>query len=270
MLKVGNNEYTNAHELAKHYNAGYKKTIELLLKYGDFSNPEITKQLQTGLKSDSVIINGVRYASVKDAAKIHNMSLPKLNYNLKHYGYKTDLVFKIRDQIRNIDWLEPLVINGVKFENLFDLLSNTSLSKAQFLKNLRDVGDNDDRIWLMHNAEAPYALKVHNQVFRSRGQMLAIYGVSSSSFKQSMKIYQDCYKALIYKPNGNYRFSLLTHIQDHMPFYLKNKFDEFMQNAELNKYMVPGDGYVDGCLVNTYFLRMDKLFEFYSKVGVFK
>lgn len=270
MLKVGNNEYTNVHELAKHYNAGYKKTIELLLKYGDFSNPKIIKQLQTGLKSNSVIINGIRYSSIKDAAKTHDISLSKLNYNLKNYGYKTDLVFKIRDQIRNIDWLKPLVINDIKFEDLFDLLDKTSLSKVQFLKNLRDVGDNDDRIWLMHNSEAPYAIKVHNQVFRSRGQMLAIYGVSSISFKQSMKIYDNRYKALIYEPNGNYRFSLLTYIQNHMPFYLKNEFDNFVQNAELSKYMVPGNDYVDGDLVNTYFLRMDKLFEFYSKTGVFK
>lgn len=268
MIKIDGHTYRDAGDLAHAYKLLYAKTVRILLQHGDFDKPEIIKLLKEGLKREPpIMINGVHYASIENAAKQHNMTVTQLKLNLQNFGDKTDLVFAVKNSVWTLDSVHPLVINNIKFNSLFDLLRQSGLSKHQFLMNLREFGDQSNKIWLMRNNLSRFKYALGDQIFRSISQMLTVYDVPKMHYQNSVRKFGQIPDALFKTPSGLERFSEGYTVHQYMPFYLRNEFNEYVKNLE--NAQDEGEAYVR--MVNgAKYVNTKKIFEFYSKAGVFK
>lgn len=268
MIKIDGRTYRDAGDLAHAYKLPYAKTVRILLQHGDFDKPEIIKLLKEGLKHEPpIMINGVHYSSIEDAAKQHNMTVTQLKLNLQNFGDKTDLVFAVKNSVRTLDSVHPLVINNIKFNSLFDLLRQSGLSKHQFLMNLREFGDKSSKIWLMRNNLSRFKYALGDQIFRSISQMLTVYDVPKMHYEKSVEKFGQIPDALFKTPSGLERFSEGYTVHQYMPFYLRNEFNEYVKNLE--NAQDEGEAYVR--MINgAKYVNTKKIFEFYSKAGVFK
>lgn len=275
MIKLGNEEFDNVKAICDKYNLGRTHVIRTLLKYGDFSNPKIVEDFVKKPFKKPVTINGVTYDSVEDAAHSHKITVANLRYNLAHYGYKTDLVFKIGQSYQStiLDEIHPLIINGIRFRDAYDFEDKTCLTKYQFLQNLRDFGDQTNKIYLMRNNLSRKKYQLDTQIFRSRAQAKQVYGIRDNDFNLAHKIYGDTPDVVIKKLDGSYRFCDTYLLKKYMPFYLHDKFDQFVedlrQDTHVDEYLrIDLPEHKDDAEV--IYIRMDKVWNFYDKQNLFK
>lgn len=279
MTLIGKKDYGDIGEVAKDYKTSREHVIELLFKYGDFSNPEIMKSLTIKSVKKPVTINGVKYDDLKTACEKHNISMADLRYNLKNYGYETDLVFKIgksvnsglRCNIRNITELKDIEINNKKYLNIYDYCSQMCLTKQQFINNLRDFGDQSSKMCLMRNRLSNRKVVIDDQVFRSKSQLKSVYAVRDQDWLYSERVYGLCKDAVIRNADASLRFSDLERVWANMPIYLQDKFDQYLAELKAkpnyNNWIKSSHNYYGRDLK---LLRTDKVWEFYEENNIFK
>lgn len=279
MTLIGKKDYSDISEIAKDYKISREQVIKLLFKYGDFSNPEIMKAFTIKSVKKPVTINGVKYDDLKTACEKHNISMVDLRYNLKNYGYKTDLVFKIgksvnsglRCNIRNITELKDIEINNKKYLNIYDYCSQMRLTKQQFINNLRDFGDQSSKMCLMRNSLSNRKVVIDDQVFRSKSQLKSVYAIRDQDWLYSERMYGTCKDAVIKNADASFRFSDLERVRDNMPVYLQDKFDQYLEELktkpDYNNWIKSSHNYYGR---NLKLLRTDKVWEFYEENNIFK
>lgn len=279
MTLIGKKDYSKLSEVAKDYKISREHVISLLFKYGDFSNPEIMKALTTKPTKKPVIINGVRYDDLKTACEKHNISMVDLRYNLRNYGYKTDLVFKIGKSVnsglryspKNITELKDIEINNKKYRNIYDYCSQMRLTKQQFINNLRDFGDQSSKMCLMRNSLSNCKVVIDDQVFRSKLQLKSVYAVRDQDWLYSERAYGLCKDAVIKNADTSFRFSDLWRVRVNMPVYLHDKFDQYLEELktkpDYNNWIKSGHNYYGRDLK---LLRTDEVWEFYEENNIFK
>ena len=279
MTLIGKKDYSDISEVAKDYKISREQVIKLLFKYGDFSNPEIMKAFTIKSVKKPVTINGVKYDDLKTACEKHNISMTNLRYNLKNYGYKTDLVFKIgksvnsglRCNIRSITELKDIEINNKKYLNIYDYCSQMCLTKPQFINNLRDFGDQSSKMCLMRNSLSSLKVVIDDQVFRSKSQLKSVYAVRDQDWLYSERMYGMCKDAVIKNADASFRFSDLERVRDNMPVYLQDKFDQYLEELKIkpdyNNWIKSSHNYYGRDLK---LLRTDKVWEFYEENNIFK
>ena len=237
MTLIGKKDYQDIGDVAKDYQLSRERAIKLLFKYGDFSNPEIIKALTAGLVKKPVVINGVKYADLKQACEEHNISMANLRYNLKNYGYKTDLVFKIgksansglRYSPKSITEFKNIEVTGKKYQNVYDYCRQMGLTKKQFINNLRDFGNDSENIRLMRNSLSRRKIAINNQVFRSKSQLKSVYAIRDKDWLYSERTYGMNKDAVIRNADASFRFSDLERVWANMPVYLQDKFDQYLK-----------------------------------------
>lgn len=279
MTLIGKKDYSNISDVAKDYKISREQAIKLLFKYGDFSNPEIIKALTTKPAKKPVTINGVKYNDLKTACKKHNISMVDLRYNLKNYGYKTDLVFKIGKSVnsglryspRNITELKDIEINNKKYLNIYDYCSQMRLTKPQFINNLRDFGNQSSKMCLMRNSLSNRKVVINDQVFRSKSQLKSVYAIRDQDWLYSERAYGLYKDAVIKNADTSFRFSDLWRVRVNMPVYLHDKFDQYLEELktkpDYNNWIKSSHNYYGPDLK---LLRTDKVWEFYEENNIFK
>ena len=279
MTLIGKKDYSDISEVAKDYKISREQVIKLLFKYGDFSNPEIMKSLTIKPVKKPVTINGVKYDDLKTACEKHNISMVDLRYNLKNYGYKTDLVFKIGKSVnsglhyspKNITELKDIEINNKKYLNIYDYCSQMRLTKQQFINNLRDFGDQSSEMCLMRNSLLSRKVVIDDQVFRSKSQLKSVYVVRDQDWLYSERVYGLCKDAVIRNADASLRFSDLERVWANMPIYLQDKFDQYLAELKAkpnyNNWIKLSRNYYGQDLK---LLRTDKVWQFYEENNIFK
>lgn len=279
MTLIGKKDYQDIGDVAKDYQLSRERVIKLLFKYGDFSNPEIMKALTAKPVKKPVTINGVKYDDLRTACEKHNISMTNLRYNLKNYGYKTDLVFKIGKSVnsglyyspKNITELKDIEINNKKYRNIYDYCSQMCLTKQQFINNLRDFGDQSRKMCLMRNSLSSRKVVVDDQVFRSKLQLKLVYAIRDQDWLYSEHSYGLCKDAVIRNADASFRFSDLEHVRANMPVYLRAKFDQYLEELktkpDYNNWIKSSHNYYGHDLK---LLRTDKAWEFYEENNIFK
>lgn len=279
MTLIGKKDYSDISEVAKDYKMSREQAIKLLFKYGDFSNPEIMKAFTAKPVKKPVTINGVKYDDLKTACEKHNISMVDLRYNLKNYGYKTDLVFKIgksvnsglRCNIRNITELKDIEINNKKYLNIYDYCSQMRLTKQQFINNLRDFGDQSSKMCLMRNSLSNRKVVINDQVFRSKSQLKSVYAIRDQDWLYSERAYGLYKDAVIKNADTSFRFSDLWRVRVNMPVYLRDKFNQYLEKLktkrDYNNWIKSSHNYYGRDLK---LLRTDKVWEFYEDNNIFK
>lgn len=279
MTLIGKKDYSDISEVAKDYKISREQAIKLLFKYGDFSNPEIMKALTAKSVKKPVTINGVKYDDLKTACEKHNISMTNLRYNLKNYGYKTDLVFKIgksvnsglRCNIRSITELKDIEINNKKYLNIYDYCSQMCLTKPQFINNLRDFGDQSSKMCLMRNSLSSLKVVIDDQVFRSKSQLKSVYAVRDQDWLYSERMYGMCKDAVIRNADASFRFSDLERVRVNIPVYLQDKFGQYLEELQnkpdYNNWIKSGRNHYGNDL---QFLRTDKVWDFYEENNIYK
>lgn len=278
MTLIGKKDYQDIGDVAKDYQLSRERAIKLLFKYGDFSNPEIMKALMAKPVKKSVTINGVKYDDLKTACEKHNISMTNLRYNLKNYGYKTDLVFKIGKSVnsglyyspKNITELKDIEINNKKYRNIYDYCSQMCLTKQQFINNLRDFGDQSSKMCLMRNSLSSRKVVIDDQVFRSKSQLKSVYAIRDQDWLYSERMYGLCKDAVIRNADTSLRFSDLWRVRANMPVYLRAKFDQYLEDLKTkpgyNNWIKLSHNYYGHDLK---LLRTDKVWEFYEENNIF-
>lgn len=279
MTLIGKKDYSNISDVAKDYKISREQVIKLLFKYGDFSNPEIMKAFTAKPAKKPVTINGVKYDDLKTACEKHNISMVDLRYNLKNYGYKTDLVFKIGKSVnsglryspRNITELKDIKINNKTYRNIYDYCSQMRLTKQQFINNLRDFGNQSSKMCLMRNSLSSRKVVINDQVFRSKSQLKSVYAIRDQDWLYSERMYGLYKDAVIKNADTSFRFSDLWRVRVNMPVYLRDKFDQYLEELktkpDYNNWIKSSHNYYGPDLK---LLRTDKVWEFYEKNNVFK
>lgn len=279
MTLIGKKDYQDIGDVAKDYQLSRERAIKLLFKYGDFSNPEIMKALTAKPVKKSVTINGVKYDDLRTACEKHNISMTNLRYNLKNYGYKTDLVFKIGKSVnsglhynpKNITELKDIEINNKKYRNIYDYCSQMCLTKQQFINNLRDFGDQSSKMCLMRNSLSSRKVVIDDQVFRSKSQLKSVYAIRDQDWFYSERMYGTCKNAVIRNADASLRFSDLERVRANMPVYLRAKFDQYLEELktkpDYNNWIKLSHNYYGHDLK---LLRTDKVWEFYEENNIFK
>lgn len=279
MTLIGKKDYSDISEIAKDYKISREQVIKLLFKYGDFSNSEIMTSLTIKSVKKPVTINGVKYDDLKMACEKHNISMVDLRYNLKNYGYKTDLVFKIGKSVnsglryspRNITELKDIEINNKKYRNIYDYCSQMRLTKQQFINNLRDFGDQSSKMCLMRNSLSSRKVVIDDQVFRSKSQLKSVYAIRDQDWLCSERMYGTCKDAVIKNADTSFRFSDLWRVRVNMPVYLRDKFDQYLgelkTKPDYNNWIKSSHNYYGRDL---RLLRTDKVWEFYEENNIFK
>lgn len=279
MTLIGKKDYSNISDVAKDYKISREQVIKLLFKYGDFSNPEIMKAFTAKPAKKPVTINGVKYDDLKTACEKHNISMVDLRYNLKNYGYKTDLVFKIGKSVnsglryspRNITELKDIKINNKTYRNIYDYCSQVRLTKQQFINNLRDFGNQSSKMCLMRNSLSNRKVVINDQVFRSKSQLKSVYAIRDQDWLYSERMYGMCKDAVIKNADTSFRFSDLWRVRVNMPVYLRDKFDQYLEELktkpDYNNWIKSSHNYYGRDLK---LLRTDKVWEFYEANNVFK
>ena len=279
MTLIGKKDYSDISEVAKDYKISREQVIKLLFKYGDFSNPEIMKSLTIKSVKKPVIINGVKYDDLRTACEKHNISMVDLRYNLKNYGYKTDLVFKIGKSVnsglryspRNITELKDIKINNKTYRNIYDYCSQVRLTKQQFINNLRDFGNQSSKMCLMRNSLSNRKVVINDQVFRSKSQLKSVYAIRDQDWLYSERMYGTCEDAVIKNADTSFRFSDLWRVRVNMPVYLRDKFDQYLEELktkpDYNNWIKSSHNYYGRDLK---LLRTDKVWEFYEENNIFK
>lgn len=279
MTLIGKKDYSDISEVAKDYKMSREQVIKLLFKYGDFSNPEIMKAFTAKPVKKPVTINGVKYDDLKTACEKHNISMVDLRYNLKNYGYKTDLVFKIGKSVnsglryspRNITELKDIEINNKKYLNIYDYCSQMRLTKQQFINNLRDFGDQSSKMCLMRNSLSNRKVVINDQVFRSKSQLKSVYAIRDQDWLYSERAYGIYKDAVIKNADTSFRFSDLWRVRVNMPVYLRDKFNQYLEKLktkrDYNNWIKSSHNYYGRDLK---LLRTDKVWEFYEDNNVFK
>lgn len=279
MTLIGKKDYQDIGDVAKDYQLSRERAIKLLFKYGDFSNPEIIKALTAGLVKKPVVINGVKYADLKQACEEHNISMANLRYNLKNYGYKTDLVFKIGKSVnsglryspKSITEFKNIEVTGKKYRNVYDYCRQMGLTKKQFINNLRDFGNDSENMRLMRNSLSRRKIAINNQVFRSRSQLKSVYAIRDKDWLYSERTYGMNKDAVIRNADASFRFSDLERVWANMPVYLQDKFDQYLKELhtkpDYNNWIKSGQnryGY------DLQLLRTDKVWDFYEENNIYK
>ena len=279
MTLIGKKDYSDISEVAKDYKISRAQAIELLFKYGDFSNPEIIKAFTAKSVKKPVTINGVKYNDLKTACEKHNISMVDLRYNLKNYGYKTELVFKIGKSVnsglryspRNITELKDIKINNKKYCNIYDYCNQMRLTKQQFINNLRDFGDRSSKMCLMRNSLSSRKVVIDDQVFRSKSQLKSVYAISDQDWLCSECAYGLYKDAVIKNADTSFRFSDLERVRDNVPVYLRDKFDQYLEELktepDYNNWIKSSHNYYGRDLK---LLRTDEVWEFYEENNIFK
>lgn len=279
MTLIGKKDYQDIGDVAKDYQLSRERAIKLLFKYGDFSNPEIMKALTAKPVKKSVTINGVKYDDLRTACEKHNISMTNLRYNLKNYGYKTDLVFKIGKSVnsglhyspKNITELKDIEINNKKYRNIYDYCSQMCLTKQQFINNLRDFGDQSSKMCLMRNSLSSRKVVIDDQVFRSKSQLKSVYAIRDQDWLYSERMYGTCKNAVIRNADASLRFSDLERVRANMPVYLRAKFDQYLEELktkpDYNNWIKLSHNYYRHDLK---LLRTDKVWAFYEENNIFK
>ena len=279
MTLIGKKDYSDISEIAEDYKISREQVIKLLFKYGDFSNPEIMKSLTIKSVKKPVTINGVKYDDLKTACEKHNISMTNLRYNLKNYGYKTDLVFKIGKSLnsglhyspKNITELKDIEINNKRYLNIYDYCSQMCLTKPQFINNLRDFGDRSSKMCLMRNSLSSRKVVIGDQVFRSKSQLKSVYAIRDQDWLYSERMYGTCKDAVIKNADTSFRFSDLERVRVNMPVYLQDKFDQYLEELktkpDYNNWIKSSHNY---CGRDLKLLRTDKVWEFYEENNIFK
>lgn len=279
MTLIGKKDYSDISDVAKDYKISREQVIKLLFKYGDFSNPEIMKAFTAKSVKKPVTINGVKYDDLKTACEKHNINMADLRYNLKNYGYKTDLVFKIgksvnsglRCNIRNITELKDIEISNKKYRNIYDYCRQMCLTKQQFINNLRDFGDQSSKMCLMRNSLSSRKVVIDDQVFRSKSQLKSVYAIRDQDWLYSERMYGMCKDAVIRNADASLRFSDLERVRANMPVYLRAKFDQYLEELktkpDYNNWIKSSHNYYGRDLK---LLRTDKVWGFYEENNIFK
>lgn len=279
MTLIGKKDYQDIGDVAKDYQLSRERAIKLLFKYGDLSNPEIMKALTAKPVKKSVTINGVKYDDLRTACEKHNISMTNLRYNLKNYGYKTDLVFKIGKSVnsglyyspKNITELKDIEINNKKYRNIYDYCSQMCLTKQQFINNLRDFGDQSSKMCLMRNGLSSRKVVIDDQVFRSKSQLKSVYAIRDQDWRYSERMYGLCKDAVIRNADASLRFSALERVRANMPVYLQDEFDQYLEELktkpDYNNWIKLSHNYYGHDLK---LLRTDKVWEFYEENNIFK
>lgn len=279
MTLIGKKDYSDISEVAKDYKMSREQVIKLLFKYGDFSNPEIMKAFTAKSAKKPVTINGVKYDDLKTACEKHNISMIDLRYNLKNYGYKTDLVFRIGKSVnsrlryspRNITELKDIEINNKKYLNIYDYCSQMCLTKQQFINNLRDFGNQSSKMCLMRNSLSSRKVVINDQVFRSKSQLKSVYAIRDRDWLYSERAYGLYKDAVIKNADTSFRFSDLWRVRVNMPVYLRDKFDQYLgelkTKPDYNNWIKSSHNYYGRDLK---LLRTDKVLEFYEDNNIFK
>lgn len=279
MTLIGKKDYSNISEVAKDYKMSREQVIKLLFKYGDFSNSEIMKAFTAKPVKKPVTINGVKYNDLKTVCEKHNISMVDLRYNLKNYGYKTDLVFRIGKSVnsglryspRNITELKDIKINNKTYHNIYDYCSQVRLTKQQFINNLRDFGNQSSKMCLMRNSLSNRKVVINDQVFRSKLQLKSVYAIRDQDWLYSERMYGTCEDAVIKNADTSFRFSDLWRVRVNMPVYLHDKFDQYLEELktkpDYNNWIKSSHNYYGRDLK---LLRTDKVWEFYEENNIFK
>lgn len=284
-MKINNKEYSNLKQAARDLMLP-KTTLEsILLEHGDFSTKEVANAIKSAQKGKNggVVINGVHYISLREAAQKHHTSTNHLSHMLRTLGHKTDLVYVLGSDRFNqvgVAWNKgPIKIAGQEFASLTDFANQSKLSHNQILKNMREFGSDSEKMWLMRNNEQRYSVTIAGQCFGSKMQAMELYDMSALDLKLNMISYgTDSKNCLILKPSGNlphmvhydqvFKFIPAPYINDFLKMFAKIKDSDISYRVPRVSDKDSGIEYPNNKPIDVFNAKY--LYDFYNKVGFLK
>ena len=266
---IDNKEYNDLSSAAKELNINKNKLHGILLTYEDFNSKVIAQKIEQNRRvpkegtikaTDPVVIAGVTYDSISQAAVRHGMQVPALISGLQVLGFKTELVYNV---IRHSEWNKhsyrvswhtgPIKLYKYTFTDLSDATDQLGLTRLQLLDNIREFGDQDRQVVLMHNNKSKHKIKLGDLLFRSKMQTLSLFDIADSTFYKNIKRYGQTKDVVVKTASGNFRLVDYRIVREKMPFYIRNEFDNFLAD----KVITPKGK-----------LSADFLYEFYKQTGI--
>lgn len=268
---INNREYSDLSSAARKLNINKNKLLNILLTYGDFNSKIIAQEIGQNRKvpkqdiikvTDPVTIAGITYDSVGQAAVRHGTPVLALISGLQVLGFKTELVYNV---IRHSEWNKhsyrvhwhtgPVKLYKYTFTDLADAVDQCGLTRLQLLDNIREFGDQDRQVVLMHNSKSKHKIKLGDLLFRSKMQALSLFDMVDSTFYKNIKRYGETRDALIKTASGNFRLVDYQTVREKMPFYIRTEFDKFL---------------TDKAITSKGKLSASFLYEFYKQTGILK
>lgn len=266
---INGKEYSDLSSAARKLNINKNKLLNILLTYGDFNSKIIAQEIEQNRKvpkqdiikvTDPVTIAGITYDSVGQAAVRHGTPVLALISGLQVLGFKTELVYNI---IRHSEWNKhsyrvswhtgPVKLYKYTFTDLADAVDQCGLTRLQLLDNIREFGDQDRQVVLMHNDKSKHKIKLGDLLFRSKMQALSLFDMVDSTFYKNIKCYGETRDALIKTASGDFRLVDYRIVREKMPFYIRTEFDKFL---------------TDKAITSEGKLSADFLYEFYKQTGI--
>lgn len=266
---INNKEYSDLGNAARKLNINKNKLCDILLRYGDFDNKIIAQKIEQNRKvpkqdtikvTDPVNIAGIAYESIGQAAVRHGTPVLALISGLQTLGFKTELVYSV---IRHSEWNKhsyrvswhtgPVKLYKYTFTDLADATDQLGLTRLQLLDNIREFGDHDRQVVLMHNSKSKHKIKLGDLLFRSKIQALSLFDMVDSTFYKNIKRHGQTKDVLVKTASGNFRLVDYQIVREKMPFYIRNEFDNFL---------------VGKAITSKGKLSADFLYEFYKQTGI--
>ena len=175
-------------------------------------------------------------------------------------GFKTELVYSLisssvwSDRSYSVDWhTGPVKLYKYTFTDLADATDQLGLTRLQLLDNIREFGNQDRQVVLMHNSKSKHKIKLGNLLFRSKIQALSLFDMADSTFYKNIKRYGQTKDVLVKTVSGNFRLIDYQIVREKMPFYIRTDFDNFLAGK---------------AITSKGKLSADFLYEFYKQTDI--
>lgn len=242
-MHIDNIEYQDLEDACQKLGIERDTLLNVLLNHGDFSSPEIIKQINKAKKEAEITIAGKTYQSLVSIAHKYDVYTQTLKSAVKTYGTKSNLVIRIAKHHINSNraWYAlPVEINGKSYRCLDYFAKYAGLAREQVCYNLREYGPDTPKMYLMNNKRSRHSIQIADQVFNSKNQIYELYDLKPMDFLINSKLFGlKSIDALTKTPDGDPRFVKLSKIKQAMPMYLKEGFKKYLADnglAELDKF----------------------------------
>ena len=258
-MYINNIKYQDLKDACTKLGVERDNLLNILLDHGDFSSPEIIKQINKAKKEAEITIAGKTYPSIASIAHKYDVYSQTLKSAVKTYGTKSNLVIRIAKHHINSNraWYAlPIKISGKHYKCLDYFAKCAGLTREQVCYNLREYGPDTPKMYLMNNKRSRHSIQIADQVFNSKNQIYELYDLKPVDFLINSKLFGlKRIDTLTKTPDGDPRFVKMSKIKSVIPMYLKEGFKKYL---------------VDNGLVDLDKFDAKYMYEFYEKAEILK
>ena len=185
-IKLNGIQYNSIKEAAKQHHVASLSLIRGILQYGHH-DPNLFAKVRKAQHPRVATICGKTYASLSQAAQMHQMAYGLLQNNLHRFGNNTKLVFRLNTA--QAHYYVPVEIGGQHYASLKAAAKKYKITERELVANIKRYGDQDPRICRPNNQSSRFKITVAGQTFRTKNQLGQVYGLAPYELNKRFKKY---------------------------------------------------------------------------------